>query len=117
VVMTAIVAVLLALMVREGGGSKWKSAEIPDVTRTSTLTLTADPRLKNVDQLVLRIRGNIDGTAQMAGAPLPAKRVSGRFEIDHDGNHREPSCVINYMPVGVSKGQVTVEYQFRERQQ
>jgi hypothetical protein len=117
VVTTAIIVVLVVLMVRGGGGgSRWQSAEIADVTRTTTLTLTADPRLKNVDHLVLRIRGNIDGTAQIAGAPLRAKRVSGRFEIAHDANHREPNCVISYMPVGVSKGQVRVEYEFRERQ-
>ena len=117
---TAFLAVLVLVKVREaggpGGGSTWQSAEIADVTRTTTLTLIADPRLKSVDQLVLRIRGNIDGAAQIAGAPLRPKRVSGKFDVTDQANHREPTCVISYMPVGVRKGKVNVEYQFRERQ-
>ena len=119
---TAFLAVLVLLKVREvgglgvvGGGSSWQSAEIADVTRPTTLTLIADPRLKSVDQLVLRIRGNIDGAAQIAGAPLRPKRVSGKFDVADQANHREATCVISYMPVGVRKGKVNVEYQFRER--
>jgi hypothetical protein len=117
---TAFLAVLVLLKVREAGGvaggSRWQSAEIADVTRTTTLTLTADPQLKSVSELVVRIRGNIDGAAQIAGAPLRPKRVAGKFDIADQANHREPTCVISYMPVGVRKGKVNVEYQFRERQ-
>jgi len=117
---TAFLALMVFLKVREaggvGGGSTWQSAEIADVTRTTTLTLIADPRLKSVDQLVLRIRGNIDGAAQIAGGPLRPKRVSGKFDVADQASHREPTCVLSYMPVGVRKGKVNVEYQFRERQ-
>jgi hypothetical protein len=116
---TAFLALMVFLKVREaggpGGGSTWQSAEIADVTRTTTLTLIADPRLKSVDQLVLRIRGNIDGAAQIAGGPLRPKRVSGKFDVTDQANHREATCVISYMPVGVRKGHINLEYQFRER--
>jgi len=118
---TAFLALMVLLKVREAGGvaggsSKWQLAEIADVTRPTTLTLIADPQLKSVNELVWRIRGNIDGAAQIAGTPLRPKRVAGKFDIEDHANHREPICVISYMPVGVRKGKVNVEYQFRERQ-
>jgi hypothetical protein len=117
-IVVAAVALTAAALVGTLGSSwnKTQTAQISDVTSPTTLTLTADPRLKDVDRLFLRIRGNIDGTAQIAGAPLRARRVSGKFEIAHDGDHPATNCVISYMPVGVSKGQVTVDYEFRPRQ-
>src|SRR5688500_16964560 len=109
------IAVLILLMaVAVTGCGKRQSAGIPDVTKSATLTLTTPPEQgARVHSISLRIHGKIDGTAQIAGPPLQPKRVSGNFEIVHNGDYYSTNYVISYLPVGVRKGRVTVDYEFR----
>ena len=107
------VLILFVAMAITGCGER-QSAGIPDVTKSATLTLMAPPaQSAPVHGISLRIRGKIDGTAQIAGPPLQTKRVSGNFEIVHNGDYYSTNCVISYLPVGVRKGRVTVDYEFR----
>jgi hypothetical protein len=104
----------LGLMLAVGAGcGKRQTVRVPDVTKSTSLTLTTDPgQGAKVHKLSLRIRGRIDGTAQLSGAPLQSQRVSGRFEVRHEGDYYATNCVISYLPVGVRDGQVTVDYEF-----
>ena len=106
-------AVFLLMAVVVTGCGKRQSAGIPDVTKSATLTLTAPTEQTPVHRISLRIHGKIDGTAQLSGPPLQPKRVSGNFEVVHKGDYYSPNYVINYLPVGVRKGQVTIDYEFR----
>lgn len=114
--MKRIAALILVMTVVVAGCGKRQSAGIPDITKSATLTLTTAPgQSASVQSLFLRVRGRIDGTAQISGAPLQTKRVNGRFEISHTGNYSSTNCVITYLPVGVRKGKVTIDYEFRPK--
>lgn len=76
------------------------------------MTLTAQPGQTGVHRISVRIVGKIDGTAQISGAPLPTRRVSGSFEIKHSGDHYATNLVLHYAPVGVRSGRVRVDYEF-----
>lgn len=107
-------ALILVMAAVVTGCGKRQSLGIPDVTKSATLTLTAPPaQSAPVHGISVRIRGKIDGTAQIAGPPLQTKRVSGNFEIVHNGDYYSTNCVISYLPVGVRKGRVTIDYEFR----
>jgi hypothetical protein len=109
---TATLILLVAAVV--AGCGKRQTVGVPDVTKSTTLTLTTAPgQSPPVHSISLRIRGKIDGTAQISGPPLQPKRVSGKFEIAHNGDYYSTNCVISYLPVGVRKGRVTVDYEFR----
>lgn len=60
----------------------------------------------------MRVVGRIDGTAQISGAPLPARRVSGSFELTHTGDYYSTNLLLQYSPVGVRSGRVRVDYEF-----
>lgn len=109
-----IAALILLMAALIAGCGKRHTVGVPDVTKSTTLTLTTAPgQSASVHSISLRIRGKIDGTAQISGPPLQPKRVSGSFEIAHNGDYYSTNCVINYLPVGVRKGRVTVDYEFR----
>jgi hypothetical protein len=108
------VALLSLIAALVAGCGKAQTARVPDVTKSTTLTLTTAPGQRAaVHSISMRIRGKIDGTAQISGLPLQPKRVSGEFEIAHNGDYYSTNCVISYLPVGVRKGRVTVDYEFR----
>jgi len=107
-------ALFLLMAAVVAGCGKRQAVAIPDVTKSTTLTLTTAPGNRaSVHGISLRIHGKIDGTAQISGPPLQPKRVSGNFEIVHKGDYYSTNCVLSYLPVGVRKGRVTVDYEFR----
>jgi hypothetical protein len=89
-----VVTVFVGLMLMVGTGcGRRQSVSVPDVTKSTTLTLTTGPgQSGKVHKLSLRIRGRIDGTAQLSGAPLQSQRVSGRFEVRHEGDFYSTNC-------------------------
>jgi hypothetical protein len=107
----AIFPLILAVVLV--GCGKRQTTRISDVTKPATLTLT--PALgqgTNVHGLWFRIRGKTDGLADIWGTDLHTNRVGGRFEMKRSGEYYSPKCVIEYRPVGVRTGQISIEYEF-----
>jgi len=93
---------------------KRQTTQIVDVTKPTTLTLTPAPgQGTSVHSFSLPIRGKIDGSAQFWGTGLQTNHFTGKFEMQHRGDYYATNCVIEYRPVGVRTGQISIEYEFR----
>ena len=104
---------LLLVMLLTGCG-KPQTTQIADVTKPTTLVLTPAPgQSALVHGFSLRIRGKIDGEAKVWGTELPTNTFTGKFEMRRSGDYYASNCVIEYRPVGVRTGQISIEYEFR----
>jgi hypothetical protein len=114
---TAILAfTVLALVAGCGRQQGDGGMRIPDVTKTANVTLTTPPGYSaKVHGISVRVHGTIDGTAQISGTSMQAKRVSGRFEVTHSGDYYTTNFTLSYMPVGVRDGRVNIDYEFRSK--
>jgi hypothetical protein len=96
------------------GCGKHQITQIPDVTKPATLTLSPAPgQSANVHSFWLHIRGKIDGTAEIWGADLQTNRFSGNFKMSRDGDFYSSNCIVEYRPIGVRTGRISIEYEFR----
>jgi hypothetical protein len=111
--MTRFIAIAAFTLLLVGCG-KPQVAQISDVTKPATLTLTPAPgQSTSVHAFWLRIRGKIDGSADIWGTDLQSNRFTGKFEMTRSGDYYATNCVIEYRPVGVRTGKVSIEYKFR----
>jgi len=107
-------AAIIAFAWLLAGCGKPQSTQISDVTKPATLTLTPAPgQSTSVHAFSLRIHGKLDGSADIWGTDLRTNRFTGKFEMSRSGNYYATNCVIEYRPVGVRTGQVSIEYEFR----
>ena len=105
---------IAAFVLLLAGCGKPQSAQISDVTKPATLTLTPAPGQSTaVHAFSIRIRAKLDGSADIWGTDLQSNRFSGKFEITRGGDYYGTNCVIEYRPVGVRTGQISIEYEFR----
>jgi len=112
--MKALAISVLMLTAALSGCGKRQVTQIPDVTKPSTLTLAPAPgQGTKVHALWLRIRGKIDGPVEIWGTNLQTNRFSANFEMRYSGDYYSSNCVIEYRPVGVRTGQMSIKYEFR----
>lgn len=105
---------IAALALLLAGCRKPQSTQISDVTKPETLTLTLAPgQSTSVHAFSLHIRGKIDGAADIWGTDLKSNRFTGKFEMTRSGDYTTTNCVIEYRPVDVRVGQISIEYEFR----
>src|SRR6185295_14798493 len=110
--MKQLSGLLLLFLVLVGCG-RGERIYLSDVTKPATLTLTP-PTEKDgqVNYLKLRIKGRLDGSAQIWATGLPTNTVGQRFAIVRTGNYRQTNCVVRYLPTSVRSGRVTIQYSF-----
>jgi hypothetical protein len=84
--------------------------QIADVTQPTILNLNSTS--KNVSGISLRLRGQIDGSAVLSASNWETQRLSGKVDYQgyHDRFHAE--CDLQYQPMKVTSGALTVEYKF-----
>ena len=111
--MTRFVAIIAFALLLAGCGHP-QSTQISDVTKPATLTLAPAPgQGTSVHGFSLRIRGKLDGSADIWGTDLQTNRFTEQFEMTRSGDYYTTNCIIEYRPVGVRTGQIFIEYEFR----
>jgi len=112
--MRTIATYFLLLVIFFTGCGKRQATQITDVTKPATLTLTPAPGQSTyVHAFWLRIRGKTDGSAEIWGTDLKTNRYAGKFEMTRSGDYYTTNYILEYRPIGVSTGQIAIEYEFR----
>lgn len=86
---------------------------IPDVTQTNALNLVASHSGKFVSGLTLRVQGHLDGTGYLSAASFPTQVLSGTINWRMHEDYFQTNCVLQYRPVGVRTGSLTIQYELR----
>jgi hypothetical protein len=85
--MRSLAFIALSLAVSLCGCGRKQTAQVADVTKPTTLTLTTAPRQKDsVHGLSLRIRGQVDGAAMISGSIVQTQCITGNFDIRAGGD-------------------------------
>jgi hypothetical protein len=93
------------------GCDRARTIAVVNVTTTNSFCLV--PPGTSVSGLSLEFQGHIDGTAYVYAANWPTQALHGivNWQIYHDWLERD--CVLQYDPVGVRTGRLSIAYQFR----
>ena len=91
---------------------------IPDVTKSTEVTLHAKLRQRRISSLDVVGFGNIDGDAEISlildGEPYKAVKLHGQVRFVWGGTWYSPTAVVRYTPGAVKRGSLTLRYRFND---
>ncbi len=98
------------LIVPLTGCNRRISAPIADVTRNQVVTLKSSG--SEPSGVSLHIRGHLDGAAVIWAEGWEKQTIGQAVDFKLYKDWFEPTCDLHYDPTGVTKGDITIEYQF-----
>lgn len=111
--------VLLALIGITGCNMFGETYTLPDVTKETMVTLhKKDSQKKAISGMRVDISGHVDGLADITlmldGQPYDTKHVTGDIKINFSGEWYADTINIQYKPVSVQTGNISMNYEFFE---
>ena len=111
-----ILTLLIAFFIKQY--NKSQVIRIEDVTKRTSLTLLNQDTQRHTAGIVIYITGYIDGSAAITIATQKGHEVykyhitKGKVRLKHASDWYEPECFLEYEPVDVQSGSLTLKYYF-----
>ncbi|NTU42258.1 MAG: hypothetical protein HGA78_04240 [Nitrospirales bacterium] len=115
--MKKIVPFILLLVMISCSTSK-QTISITDIKRKETITIKKRDSQGNIHGISISGKGHVNGKAEIAlildGKPYKTENIVGEIEFHWGGDWYSDTATIEYLPLTVESGNLSLEYRFKE---